>query len=43
MSASLIRYNPWQMGKKKIMPRVARDLYVTDSVDYAAEHDCKVC
>jgi len=35
-------YNPWQMGKKKIMPRVARDLYVTDSVDYAAEHDCKV-
>ena len=43
VSASLIRYNPWQMGKKKIMPRVARDLYVTDSVDYAAEHDCKVC
>ena len=30
--ASLIRYNMWQMGKKKIMPRVARDLYVTDSV-----------
>ena len=35
-------FNIWQMGKLKIQPRVARDLYVTDSVDYAAEHDCKV-
>uniref|UniRef100_A0A7S2DNX5 Ion transport domain-containing protein n=1 Tax=Haptolina brevifila TaxID=156173 RepID=A0A7S2DNX5_9EUKA len=32
----------WKMGTQRIQPIVARDVYVTDSIDHAAEWDCKI-
>ena len=34
--------NVWVMGKKKILPRVARDLFVHESVEHAAHYDAMI-
>ena len=35
-------FNPWRMGTKKILPQTARDLFVHESIDFAARHDLKI-
>ena len=34
--------NPWKMGKTLIHPEIARDLFVHDCVEHAAEHEHKI-
>ena len=34
--------NPWMMGKQKILPRVARDLFVHESIEHAAQYDAMI-
>ena len=34
--------NPWKMGKTLIHPEVARELFVHDCIEFAAEHEHKI-
>ena len=36
------RYNPWRMGTDHIHPDVARDLFVNECLEHAAEHELKI-
>ena len=36
------QYNPWRMGTGHIHPEVARDLFVNECIEHAAEHAMKI-
>ena len=42
------QFNPWRMGTENIHPEVARDLFVSECIEHAAEHElkaraCSIC
>ena len=36
------QYNPWRMGTEQLHPESARDLFVNDCLEHAAEHELKI-